>query len=131
MNIVVIINMLGNDDVVLTRHSHMLLCTFAFLVAQTSWGIHTKNILKVPNIFIIVLFLTKVHIISRLSLGILSSLAPLLLCECALITTMPLLLCWHPSFQLYHCYCFCAFITTTLSLLCLSFYNCEHSQCVK
>jgi len=61
MNLVVIINMLGNDGVLLTLHSHMLLCTFTFLVAQTSGGIHTKNILKVPNIFIIVFFYKSSH----------------------------------------------------------------------
>lgn len=48
--------MSNTDGVLLTLHSHMLLCTFAFLVTLTSWGIHTKNILKIHNIFIIVSF---------------------------------------------------------------------------
>jgi hypothetical protein len=151
MNIVVIINMLSSDDGLLTLHSHMLLCTFTFLVTLTSWGIHTKNILKVHNIFIII-FLDKrsprLEVVSwhpffNCTIVVVSmcfnhyyAIVVVLLClhfNCAIVVALVL------SFQLCHCYCviivvllYChAFITTTPSLLCFSFYNCEHSQCVK
>jgi hypothetical protein len=151
MKIVVIINMLSNDGVLLTLHSHMLLCTFDFLLTLTSQRIHTKHILKVHNIFIIVFFNKNLHHLKVVSwypffnctIVVMSvcfnhyyAIVIVLLClhfNCAIVIVFVL------SFQLCHSYCvfivvllYChAFITTTPSLLCLSFFNCEHSQCVK
>jgi hypothetical protein len=96
-----------------------------FLAILTSWGIHTKSALKVCNIIIVVsfnksltpfiiIFWVKVSIILRLFLGILSSITPLLLCHCAFIATIPLLLCYYvivPSLL-------CSYIVMPSSLLC-------------
>lgn len=143
--------MLSNDGVLSTLHSHMLLCIFSFLVTLTSWGIHTKNILKIHNIFIIVSFDKSSHRLKVVSWH------PFFNCTIFVVSMcfnhyyaiIVVLLCLHfncaiaivflLSFQLCHRYCviivvllYChAFITTTPLLLCLSFFNCEHSQCVK
>jgi hypothetical protein len=108
----------------------MLLCTFAFLVTLTSWGIHTKNILKIHNIFIIVSFDKSSHrlkVVSRhpffnCTIVVVSmcfnhyyAIIVVLLClhfNCAIVIVFVL------SFQLCHCYCFSAFISIVPTLLC-------------